>query len=120
MAFPLLSDRAGQSMGLSLASSSARKPDHRHLLPPRQGLDRRLSPQCQTSACVGLPVDHCDRQTAAGISGGGPGIVLPAAAAHVLGDAGVERTIGATEAGRRTIGCQATSAWACGLSSASS
>jgi hypothetical protein len=46
---------------------------------------------------MGLLVDQLDGPPGAGVSGGLPGIVLPAPAAQIGGDARVERTIGAAE-----------------------
>src|SRR5437773_878207 len=56
-----------------------------------------IEPSSEISAGVALLVNHHDRQAAAGVPGGGPGVVLLAPAAHVLGDARVERAVGAPE-----------------------
>ena len=64
---------------------------------PGHRLDRRFSFQCRTLAGTNLLVNQNDPATAAGVSGGGPGIVLLAQAFHVLGDAGVERAVAAAQ-----------------------
>ena len=70
--------------------------DHRQLPLPGHGLNRNLPLQCRTLIPANLLVDQLEGTTAAGVTGGRPGIVLLASSAHVLGDAGVERAVATT------------------------
>ena len=77
--------------------SSSSQPDQRQLLQPGHGLDCRFPLQCRTPAGMTFLVNRSDRAAATSVSRGGPGIVLLAAAAYVLGDASVQRTIGTSQ-----------------------
>jgi hypothetical protein len=69
--------------------------DHRQFLSSVHRLDRCFPFQCRTLVGTNLLVDQFDRVTASSVPGGRASIVLLAAAFHVLGDSGVERSIGA-------------------------
>src|SRR5216684_518852 len=78
-------------------SASRRQPDQRQLLPPGHGLDRRFTFQRKAFAALDLLINHYDWQPTTSVPRCGPGVVLLAAAAHILRNAGVERAIGAPE-----------------------
>src|SRR5206468_3899351 len=75
------------------AAKSISLPADERLFPVRQALDRHLSPQRGALIGLSLPIDQPYRTPRPGVARGGPLVVLAAAAAHVLGDPGVERTI---------------------------